>query len=224
MAFLGACATEDQGNGDEPSGANNSQPEEQQEAAADTSEVLDLGHLGHDLGSPDDADILVIEFSDFGCVHCQGFHQETFPVLYEEFVEPGDVAWKYIPVTVGGFPNVSEVTEVVECAANQGAFFDLKDRLYQDPDAWGQAEDPQSVVLDWGAEEGLDVEALETCITEGAASDRVEEQTSTARELGLQATPTFVINGQPVQGAPTLDAFRDFFQEQLEGPPSAPDG
>lgn len=221
LALLIAGCGEASGNDGGP--AVDNEGEAAAAAQADTSEAVDLGDLGHDKGAVEEASIHVIEFSDFGCVHCQRFNQETFPALREEFIEPGHVAWKYIPVTVGGFPNVDEVTEVAECAAQQDAFFDLKSRLYQDPDAWSGADDPHQVAFDWAEEEGLDVGALRSCQEAGEGSARVQEQTSSAVQLGLQATPTFVINGQPIQGAPSLEAFRDFFRQELEEQ-APPDG
>lgn len=201
-----------------------SAPDQARESAADTTEAVNLAPLGHDLGAEGDAAVFIIEFSDFGCVHCQRFHQESFPTLHEEFIETGEVAWKYIPVTVGGFPNTQEVTEAAECAAEQGAFFDLADRIFHSPDTWTHAEDPHSVVDEWAEEEGLDMEAYRACVREGATRERVREYTETARDLGLRATPTFVVNGQPVQGAPPLEAFRDFIQQELDRRPDPPDG
>lgn len=204
----------------DPGEASSNSPE----AGNDTTEAVNLAPLGHDLGVEEDASIYVVEFSDFGCVHCQRFHQQTFPTLREEYVETGRVAWKYIPVTIGGFPNAQEVTEAAECAAEQGAFFDVSGRLYEDPDAWSRADDPYEVVTEWAGEEGLDVDDFQACIEEGEVRHRVQEYTETARELGLRATPTFVVNGQPVEGAPPLEAFQEFFETQLEGAPEPPDG
>lgn len=224
LALATGCGNGNGADADAASGQETDPAEQQQQVQNDTADVLDIGHLGHDMGNAEAAAVHVIEFSDFGCVHCQGFHQETFPALHEEFVEPGHVAWKYIPVSVGGFPNVEEVTEVAECAALQDAFFELKGRIYEDPDTWTAADEPQAVLFQWAEEEGLDVDELRSCAEAGETQGRVQEQTATAVELGLQATPTFVVNGQPVQGAPTLEAFRDFFRQELGEEPAPPDG
>ncbi len=47
-----------------------------------------LDELFHELAAPD-AQVTVVEFSDFGCQYCAQFDRETFPGLRAEFIETG---------------------------------------------------------------------------------------------------------------------------------------
>jgi protein-disulfide isomerase len=42
----------------------------------------------------------------------------------------------------------------------------------------------------------------------GKYTQFVTEQTNIARQLGVQSTPTFAVNGQPVVGAQSFDTFK----------------
>ena len=55
---------------------------------------------------------------------------------------------------------------------------------------------------------GLDTAAFNTCMDSGKYTQFVTNQTNIARQLGVQSTPTFAVNGQPVVGAQTFDTFK----------------
>ena len=116
LFLLGGCGGEDPSTGSP------------QASTSDTIQLADLGaHRGAD-GAP----VTVVEFSDFGCVFCARFHEESYGALHDEFVASGDVAWKYVPITVGGFPNGFEAALSAECVGEQdgGAHFArIRDRL-----------------------------------------------------------------------------------------------
>ncbi len=182
-------------------------PEEEQ--------AFDLSELGFDRGS-EEAPIQIIEFSDYGCVHCQAFHRDTYPALHDEFVEEGKVVWKYIPISIAGFPNADRAAQAGVCAGEQDRFFDLSSLVYREAEAWTEASDPVPVFTEVAEEAGLDLEAFEACMADDASLARVHENSQLATEIGVRGTPTFVVNGMPVQGAPSLEAFRDALNQMVE--------
>jgi protein-disulfide isomerase len=54
----------------------------------------------------------------------------------------------------------------------------------------------------------LDTETFNTCLDSGKYTELVTEQTNIGRQLGVQSTPTFAINGQALVGAQGFDAFK----------------
>lgn len=183
--------------------------------SAGRSDVLDVTELGYDQGRPD-APIRVIEFSDFGCGYCRKFHVETFPTLAEEFIEPGKVVWKYVPFVLGMFPNAVEAANAGECAGEQGRFAAVRDRLFEEQAEWRKAGDPFEVFYEYAEEEGLDAARFRACVEEGWMADRVRRSVQAGHRLGVRGTPTFVVNGFPLQGALPVSVFRDIFQRLLE--------
>jgi protein-disulfide isomerase len=185
------------------------------QVAAEEPEIVDLATLGYDEGAEEAAPIRIVEFSDFGCVFCARFHMQDYGVLRDEFVEGGDVVWKYIPVTIGGFPNGNEAALTAECVAEQGAFPVIRDRLFAERESWLRASDREAAELfrGYARDAGVDLEAWEACLTAGEAAERIDLSNRVAAELGVSGTPTFIVQGFPVQGAPALADF----QEALRG-------
>src|SRR5687768_15071652 len=96
---------------------------------------VDLTGVGYDYGDPN-APVTVVEFSDFGCGYCAMFALETYPELERDYVDAGTVSWKQVPFITGMFPNSVEAARTAECAAEQGAYPAMHDRLYAEQRTW----------------------------------------------------------------------------------------
>jgi len=180
---------------------------------------IDVTDLGYTVGPPD-APIQVIEFSDFGCGYCRRFHVNTYPTLYEEYVESGEVAWKYIPFVLGIFPNGEEAAIAGECVLRHGrsSFPEFRDRLFEEQGEWRDSDDPSSFFVEVASEAGVDAGPMRRCVREEGTAEQVQANNAVGRRIGLRGTPSFLINGFPLHGAQPLDIFRTIFDDMLSGP------
>lgn len=183
-------------------------------SAADTQRV-NISDLGVNTGQPG-APIQVVEFSDFGCPHCREFHLHTYPSLREEYVETGKVIWKYVPFVLGSFPNSLAATRASYCALEQDAFAAMRDRLFQNQREWMTTRDPTDLFVGYARSLELDAQRLRSCLEEGRAEQRIQETLSVGREVGIQGTPTFFIEGQKLEGNRPVEFFRRVFDRMLE--------
>ena len=175
---------------------------------------IDFPGLGHDFGDPE-APLRIAELSDFGCGFCRQFHEQTFPVLQEEYIDAGTVLWKYIPIVTGMFPHGDLSALAGECAGEQDDFEGMMVRLFEDQRTWKGSGDPVPHFVGYAAELGLNSEQFESCVAEERHGDRIAEGGRAARALGLRGTPSFLINGFPVQGALPTQVFRDILDNEL---------
>lgn len=193
-----------------------------QDTTPPSQQAHDVSRMGYDDGDAEEAVVRVIEFSDFGCVHCATFHTQSYPELHREFIATGDVLWKYIPISIGGFPNGELAAVAGECAGEQGRFAGLRDRLFEIREEWMAAEDPITLFEDHAERVGLDRATFSECLQEGeGARRRIADQNQIAIQAGVRATPTFIVQGQPVEGAPPLEMFQEALREiiaEIRGP------
>jgi protein-disulfide isomerase len=172
--------------------------------------ITNLLQLGYNFGSVD-APVKLIEFSDYGCGYCRGFHTETFATVRKEFIDTGEYEWKFMPFITGMFKNSLAATEAAECTLEQSPekFETLSDRLWSDQPEWKGSNRPESVVRGWVSQLAIDMDRFDTCMGEDRRMPRIAGNTSIARQLGVRGTPTFFIVGYgPVQGALPLASFR----------------
>lgn len=162
-----------------------------------------LAELGFDFGS-DDAPIKVVEFSDFGCGYCRRFHNETFPTLMKEFIEPGRVQWKYVTYVSGMFANGMAAAFAAECAGEQDLFMPMSRLLYERQPDWKGLDKPYPAFEAMAEEVGANTEQFRACITEQRPRGRVRSGLLAGARLGVRGTPAFMVNGVPMMGAQPL--------------------
>ena len=170
-------------------------------------DTIDLRTIGYTRGA-EDAPVVVYEFSDFGCPYCSIFAKRSYPELHAEFVDTGLVRWTYVPFVMGMFPNGAEAARTAECAAEQDNFWEMHDRLYDNPNEWKGSNDPYAVFQSYADGLGLDANQFASCYQEDRQGARTEINNRAAAALRVRATPSFFINGRLVEGALPLGQFR----------------
>lgn len=182
-------------------------------AAAAAAQVDVAGGMGHDRGSPD-ATVVVIELLDFGCSACAQFTRDVMPRLMQEYVETGRVLWRALPFSAG-FANGKESARAAECAAEQGAFWAMHDRLYAGQKEWQRAREPGATFDAYATELGLDPVGFAMCYRMARVDERRERNDHVARQLGVPGTPAFLIGEQRIVGAVPYELFREYIERAL---------
>ena len=156
---------------------------------------------------PKDAEITLIEFSDFGCSFCAKWHNETFKELMAAY--PDQIRFVYRDVPFRAFP----ASEAAMCAGEQGFYWEYHDRLFSyeyglDDNAYTQ----------YANELNLDMDAFSTCVSEHRYRETIQASLDYAtQELGINSTPTFYINGIKLIGAQPIGAFKQIIDQELAG-------
>lgn len=171
---------------------------------------------GYRLGA-DDAPVAVVEFSDFGCPFCGRFALSTFTELQREYIEPGLVRWRYVPVSFG-FAGGAVMGAAAVCAARidgEDAFWRAHDVLYRHQGGLRGA-DVFERTLHYLGEAGLDRERLGDCIRDPETAAVLEANNRLAEEWFVRGTPTFLVNGAPMSGALPTEFFRKVLDTALD--------
>lgn len=168
-------------------------------------------------GNPD-AKVVIIEFSDFQCPFCRKHTLETQPILDEQFVATDQILWvfKHFPLTI--HPQAPAAGAAAECAAEQGQFWEMHDKLFTSMQEWS-VNDPTPIFTDLAQQLALDVDAFTTCLTGEEAAKRVQEDLEAGTPF-VRGTPTFIVlyNGQGsiIPGALPAERFTSILQEVLD--------
>jgi Na+/H+ antiporter NhaA len=142
---------------------------------------------------PEDAPITVVEYGDFECPYCG----QAEPVIRELLAGHGDVryVWRHLPLS-DVHAQAQLAAQAAEAAAEQGAFWEMHDLLFQHQDAL----QPRDLVR-YAGELGLDVDRFRDDLRRDTGAARVTEDVDSADLSGVSGTPTFFINGRRHYGA-----------------------
>jgi protein-disulfide isomerase len=175
---------------------------------------VDLTGVGYDQGSPT-APVVLVNFSDFGCPYCASFSRETYPAIERDYVKTGKVFFKYVPFVMGMFPNGKQAARAAECAAEEGRFWAMHDRLYADQRGWKRTRAPYELFQREAKAVGLDAGRFDACYAGDEVHPRTRRANAAAEALGVRVTPSFLVGDRGVEGALPLARFRELLDAAL---------
>jgi Na+/H+ antiporter NhaA len=142
---------------------------------------------------PLDAPVTVVEYGDFECPFC-GRAEPVVRELLREFTDLTYV-WRHLPLD-DVHPHARQAAEATEAAAEQGAFWEMHDLLFQHQDKL-ELED----LVGYANQLGLDLDRFTRDLAERRHAARVDRDVESADVSAVGGTPTFFINGRRHLGA-----------------------
>jgi len=103
--------------------------------------------------------------------------------------------------------------EAARCAGESGKFWPYHDRLFAEQPAFDRDE-----LIQYAVDLGLERGAFVRCLDERRFAAAVEADVAQARALGVNGTPTFLINGRSLVGAHPVETFRSVIDDALKTP------
>lgn len=97
-----------------------------------------------------------------------------------------------------------------ECAHDQGKFWELHDKIFENQRAIEDAD-----LEKYAGEVGLDLNKWKECYKNQGPKDRIMADQRVSVTLGARGTPAFFINGRFLSGAQPFPAFDKLVEEEL---------
>ncbi|MDD2807416.1 MAG: thioredoxin domain-containing protein [Patescibacteria group bacterium] len=157
---------------------------------------------------PKDSKVVVVEFLDFQCSYCL----EAEPVIRQILKDYGDkILFQYrdFPIT-DIHPQALMAAEAAECAHEQGKFWEMRDKIFED-----QANINEAVLKTYAVQIGLNSVQFGNCLATEKYRSEIEQDLTDGYAAGVKATPTFFINGARLDGAVPLNTFEKIITAAL---------
>jgi protein-disulfide isomerase len=141
--------------------------------------------------------VTLVEYAMFTCPHCANFHATVLPRIKETYIDPGKVRLVYREVY---FNRPSLWAAMIARCAPEERYFGIVDMLFDRQQQWAGAESEQELIgelFSIGRQAGLTDEEMNACLQDRAlAEGLVAEYQAKATADGIDATPTFLIDGE----------------------------
>jgi protein-disulfide isomerase len=156
------------------------------------------------LGSPD-APITIVEYASMTCPHCAHFANEVLPELKKKWIDTGKAK-----LVLRDFPldeAALRASMIARCAPPD-RFYAYVDTFFEEQQKWVSSSDYQAALARLAELGGMSKDRFDACLKDSALENQiVQGRLAASKDLGVDATPTFFINGKKFSGAPTLEEF-----------------
>jgi protein-disulfide isomerase len=159
---------------------------------------------------PSDAKVTIVEFLDPECESCRAM----YPVVKDLMTEyDGKIRLvvRYMPL----HSNSVLAATVTEAAGEQGKYWEMQQKLFENQSQWGEKQTPQrELFIGYAKELGLDLQKFEASLSDPKYATKIQRDKNDGETLGVRATPTFFINGQQIETL-SVPAIKAKIEEEL---------
>lgn len=157
---------------------------------------------------PEDAPVTIIEFSDFQCPYCARA-VPTIKQIIEEYGDNVRIVFRDFPLSF--HKDAQKAAEAAECADDQGKFWEMHDKIFENQNAMGVDDLKQ-----YAENLGLDTEEFDLCLDSDKYAEEVQNDLRDGQKVGVTGTPAFFVNGIKISGAKPFSEFKQVIDQELE--------
>lgn len=142
-----------------------------------------------------DAKVYVTEFLDPECESCREVYSDVKKLLkdYEGKVK--------LVVRYAAFHQNSTIAiSALEASRKQGKYWESLELLFKYQPSWGDHHNPQpNLIFEYLPQVGINIEQLKEDMKDIEIQKIIEQDNADLRELKVRGTPTFFVNGKPLE-------------------------
>lgn len=161
--------------------------------------VTDIDHIW---GNPN-ASIVLVEYGDLQCPHCG----RAFPMvrqIKEEMKESVKFIFRHFPLTKI-HPQAKPAAVATEAASRQNRFWQMHDMIFEN-----QKRLTNTALIEYATALALDLNKFAEDISDEELHKKVDNDFMSGLRSGVNATPTFFINGERFQQSWEGNGLRDY--------------
>ncbi len=160
-----------------------------------------------------DAQVTLVEYSDFQCPSCAAYYP-IIEQLVKDYPTQLRLVYRHFPLT-SIHANAWSASTFSQAAANQGKFWEVYAKLFENQKAWSDAKNTDAEFSKYAKEVGLDWEKAKTDMYSESVINLVRAQQKSGEDLGVNATPTFYVNGENIVLPGGLDQFKKIIEGEM---------
>ncbi len=155
------------------------------------------------MGSPT-AKVTVEEWASASCPHCARWNMDVMPQFKKKYIDTGKVKYVFHEFLTPPLQFAAAGFLTARCAG-PGKYFDVLDAIYRDQENIYKSNDLRGGLLRIAQSAGMTEKQFTDCISDEKALNALNTRVETAQTKdGINATPTFRINGTKIEGEQTL--------------------
>ena len=176
--------------------------------------ILDVKKNDFSIGD-ENAPVTIIEYSSLSCSHCADFHNKTLDDIKNEYVDNGKVRFVFrdfpfnYPALLGSM--------VLKCTPNIDRY-EIMNALFKYQKKWVNRENNKTTkeLFKLMQSTGMTKKEFNNCISNTSVENEILEGLIEAQEqFSIKSTPSFIINGNLLEGNKSSKEFRQIIDKIL---------
>lgn len=150
---------------------------------------------------PADAVVTLEEFGDYQCPPCGQLHP-ALKKIKQEFGPNLNLVFRNLPLSKI-HKNALAAAQAAEAARVQNHFWEMHDLLYENQDLWKDDINPRAIFIKFADDIGLDKDRFVRDLDDKQIQMRIDADKDAATSLGIDGTPTILIDGRQLRAEVT---------------------
>ena len=134
------------------------------------------------------AKLTLIEFSDFQCPFCGRHVTQTVPQIETDYIKTGKVKYVFFDFPLDFHKNAFKAAEAADCAAEQGKFWQMHDKLFENQKALEESD-----LTNYAKSIGLNMSKFQKCLDSGKYANQIKKEIELGQKSGVTGTPSFFL-------------------------------
>lgn len=161
-----------------------------------------------------DAKLMVVEFADFQCPACASVHPAVTQIR-QEYSDKINFVFRHMPLS-DIHKNAVNAAIASEAASQQGKFWEMYDQLFNAQSVWSDKDNPISDFEKLAENSGVDLVKFKSDYDAKIKESKIDSDYSDAVSLGVNSTPTFIINNKVYPGSLSYEDLKRIIDSELE--------
>ena len=174
----------------------------------DMKKLLVEPELGDRVLGKADAPVTIVEYASATCPHCANFHNGTFKAIKSEFIDTGKVRFIFREMP---FDDLALAAFMLARCAPKDKYYGMLEIIFEKQREW--IKNPREELLKISKLAGFTAESFDKCLSNEKIAKGVQTIGKDGNQkYGVNATPTFFINGKFFSGNASIDKFRELIE------------
>ena len=162
-----------------------------------------------------DAPVVMVEYGDYQCPYCAKFHEDTFPLIKENYIDTGKVQYEFRHFPLNFHADAMNAAKAAQCAYEQGKFWEFHDIIFENQTQLGDAFYTQTA-----SQLGLNAGKFKDCVSSQKYLSKIQTQSQEGGAAGVTGTPgSFLIgpdgNVVAIKGAQPYSVVKSSIDQML---------
>lgn len=189
-----------------------SKPPADKTSGQSTSSVNIISSSDRVLGNKD-AKVTLVEYSDFQCPAC-GAYYPIVKQLNLELAGRIQFVYRHFPLRQT-HANANLAALSAEAAGKQNKFWEMHDMIFENQNKWSGEKNAKDLFVEYAQKLNLDIEKFKIDLDSDEVQEKVTNDYQSGIRLGVNATPTFFLNGTKLQNPASYEAFKKLLEEAI---------